>query len=93
MAASASALCSLVTSRPRSLPSTADRLRQRSDLSYSSRQSLSVQGEPGFHLHAWSGLGRMVTHAAAVGRFDGPYPFHDGGKLSNYSWLPISIVE
>ena len=36
---------------------------------------------PGFHLHAWSGPGRMVTHVAAVGRFDGPYPFHDGGKL------------
>jgi 3',5'-cyclic AMP phosphodiesterase CpdA len=36
---------------------------------------------PGFHLHAWSGPGRMVTHVAAVGRFDGPNPFHDGGKL------------
>ena len=36
---------------------------------------------PGFHLHAWSGPGHMVTHVAAVGRFDGPHPFHDGGKL------------
>jgi len=36
---------------------------------------------PGFHLHAWSGPGRMVTHVAAVGQFDGPHPFHDGGKL------------
>lgn len=36
---------------------------------------------PGFHLHAWSGPGRMVTHVAMVGRFDGPYPFHDGGRL------------
>jgi 3',5'-cyclic-AMP phosphodiesterase len=36
---------------------------------------------PGFHLHAWLGPGRMVTHVAAVGRFDGPHPFHDGGKL------------
>ena len=36
---------------------------------------------PGFHLHAWSGPGRMVTHVAAIGQFDGPHPFHDGGKL------------
>ena len=36
---------------------------------------------PGFQLHAWSGPGRMVTHVAAVGRFDGPHPFHDGGRL------------
>jgi 3',5'-cyclic-AMP phosphodiesterase len=36
---------------------------------------------PGFHLHAWPGPGRMVTHVAAVGQFDGPHPFHDGGKL------------
>jgi 3',5'-cyclic AMP phosphodiesterase CpdA len=32
---------------------------------------------PGFHLHAWSGPGRMVTHVAAIGQFDGPHPFHD----------------
>ena len=36
---------------------------------------------PGFHLHAWMGPGRMVTHVAAVGRFDGPHPFHDEGQL------------
>lgn len=36
---------------------------------------------PGFHVHAWSGHGRLVTHTAACGRFDGPYPFHDSGKL------------
>jgi 3',5'-cyclic-AMP phosphodiesterase len=36
---------------------------------------------PGFHLHAWSGPGRMVTHVAVIGAFDGPHPFHDGGKL------------
>jgi len=36
---------------------------------------------PGFHLHAWSGPGRLVTHVAAIGRFDGPHPFHDGGEL------------
>ncbi|HRD99523.1 MAG TPA: phosphodiesterase [Rubrivivax sp.] len=36
---------------------------------------------PGFHLHAWTGPGRLLTHVAAIGSFDGPHPFHDGGKL------------
>ena len=36
---------------------------------------------PGFHIHAWSGPGRLVTHVAAIGEFAGPYPFHDAGKL------------
>ncbi len=36
---------------------------------------------PGFHLHAWSGPGQMVTHVAAIGSFDGPHPFHEGGRL------------
>jgi 3',5'-cyclic AMP phosphodiesterase CpdA len=36
---------------------------------------------PGFHLHAWLGPGRVVTHVAAVGGFDGPHPFHDGDRL------------
>ncbi|MBC7709370.1 MAG: phosphodiesterase [Rhizobacter sp.] len=36
---------------------------------------------PGFHLHAWSGPGRMVTHVAAIGEFDGPHPFHGEGRL------------
>lgn len=36
---------------------------------------------PGFHLHAWTGPGQMVTHVAAIGRFDGPHPFHEGGQL------------
>lgn len=35
---------------------------------------------PGFHLHAWSGAA-LVTHVAAIGRFDGPHPFHMGGAL------------
>lgn len=30
---------------------------------------------PGFHLHAWSGAGRFVTHVAAIGEFDGPHSF------------------
>jgi 3',5'-cyclic-AMP phosphodiesterase len=32
---------------------------------------------PGFHLHAWSGPGQLVTHVAAIGAFDGPHPFSD----------------
>ena len=37
--------------------------------------------EPGgFKLHAWSGR-RLVTHLMPIGRFEGPYPFHDGGRL------------
>ncbi len=36
---------------------------------------------PGLHLHAWPGAGPLVTHVAAVGRFDGPHAFHDGGQL------------
>lgn len=35
---------------------------------------------PGFRVHAWSG-GRLVTHLAFSGEFDGPYPFHEGGVL------------
>jgi Icc protein len=37
---------------------------------------------PAFHLHAWSagdGFGTVVTHWMPIGRFDGPYPFFDGG--------------
>jgi 3',5'-cyclic-AMP phosphodiesterase len=44
-------------------------------------ESAWILEPPGFHLHAWSGPGRMVTHVAAVGRFEGPYPFHEEGKL------------
>lgn len=36
---------------------------------------------PGFHLHAWSGPGKLLTHVAASGSFDGPYPFHENGAL------------
>lgn len=36
---------------------------------------------PGFHLHAWSGPGRLVTHVAAIGQFEGSFPFHDEGRL------------
>jgi Icc protein len=36
---------------------------------------------PGFALHALHGHGPLVSHLVASGRFDGPYPFHDGGQL------------
>jgi len=37
---------------------------------------------PAFRVHAWSARsGRLVTHLAASGRFEGPYPFHDNGAL------------
>ena len=44
-------------------------------------ESAWILEPPGFHLHAWSGPGRMVTHVASVGRFDGPHPFHEAGQL------------
>lgn len=39
---------------------------------------------PGFRIHAWTGRGdqgRLVTHLAPSGSFEGPYPFHDDGAL------------
>lgn len=32
---------------------------------------------PGFRVLAWSASTGAVTHLAAAGRFDGPYPFHE----------------
>jgi Icc protein len=37
---------------------------------------------PGFRVLAWSAATGAVTHLAATGSFDGPYPFHEvGGSL------------
>jgi 3',5'-cyclic AMP phosphodiesterase CpdA len=36
---------------------------------------------PGFHLHAWSTGGTLLTHVVPVGAFEGPYPFHENGVL------------
>lgn len=36
---------------------------------------------PGFQLHWWDDAAGLVSHTAFVGRFDGPYPFHDGDML------------
>ncbi len=34
---------------------------------------------PGFRVHAWTPATGVVTHLAASGRFEGPYPFHEEG--------------
>jgi len=36
---------------------------------------------PGFRVLAQDGHGRVVSHIAASGEFDGPHPFHEGGQL------------
>jgi len=32
---------------------------------------------PAFRVLAWTPVTGVVTHLAAAGRFDGPYPFHE----------------
>jgi 3',5'-cyclic-AMP phosphodiesterase len=44
-------------------------------------QSRFVMEPPGFQLHLWRKGHGVVTHTAAIGEFDGPYPFYEGGKL------------
>jgi 3',5'-cyclic AMP phosphodiesterase CpdA len=36
---------------------------------------------PGFQLHAWDGVGSLLTHSVSIGAFEGPYPFHENGVL------------
>ena len=38
---------------------------------------------PGFRIHAWTAATGVVTHLAASGHFQGPYPFHEeeGGLI------------
>ncbi|MEJ8840290.1 phosphodiesterase [Ramlibacter sp. AN1133] len=36
---------------------------------------------PGFRVLALDGRGRVVTHLAASGSYEGPHPFHEGDKL------------
>lgn len=44
-------------------------------------ESRFVMEPPGFDLHHWTGQG-FVSHRAAIGHFDGPYPFFDpAGQL------------
>lgn len=45
-------------------------------------QSQWVLEPPAYKLHVYDdATGSVVTHTAHIGEFDGPYPFHDGGKL------------
>jgi 3',5'-cyclic-AMP phosphodiesterase len=36
---------------------------------------------PGFRILAQDSVGRVVTHIAASGEFEGPHPFHEGDRL------------
>ena len=40
-----------------------------------------VMEPPAFQLHLWREGAGLVTHTAAIGNFEGPYPFYEGGKL------------
>lgn len=41
-----------------------------------------IMEPPSFALHVWQDGGRLVSHQAYIGDFDGPYPFHDAdGRL------------
>lgn len=44
------------------------------DLAPDAAQAWTLE-PPGFHVHAWSGPGCLVTHEAAIGSFDGPHAF------------------
>ena len=40
-----------------------------------------VMEPPGFMLHLWRKGRGLASHTVAIGKFDGPYPFYEGGKL------------
>jgi 3',5'-cyclic-AMP phosphodiesterase len=44
------------------------------------RPPMLVMEPPGYMLHRWTDEG-FVTFGVAVGKFDGPYPFYDRGRL------------
>lgn len=50
------------------------------DLSEDAVSSWTLE-PPGFHVHVWTADHGLVTHAAASGQFEGPYPFHHQGGL------------
>jgi 3',5'-cyclic-AMP phosphodiesterase len=50
------------------------------DLATDAASEFAMQ-PPGYLVHAWSETGRVVSHLAFSGTFDGPYRFHDGGGL------------
>ncbi|WP_432240681.1 phosphodiesterase [Herbaspirillum robiniae] len=44
--------------------------------------SCFVMEPPGFQLHWWDAASAgLVSHTAAIGEFEGPYPFYDGDEL------------
>jgi Icc protein len=40
-----------------------------------------VMEPPGYQLHVWDRTFGVVSHAACIGEFDGPYPFYDEAGL------------
>lgn len=50
------------------------------DLSASAQSAWTLE-PPAFRVHAWDTDGKVVTHMAAIGEFDGPHPFHVNGAL------------
>ena len=44
-------------------------------------ESRFVMEPPQFHLHLWKQGEGVITHAASIGDFAGPYPFYESGKL------------
>ena len=50
------------------------------DLASDAASEFTMQ-PPGFLVHAWSETGRVVSHLAFSGTFDGPYRFHDDSGL------------
>jgi len=36
---------------------------------------------PAYRVHAWTPETGVISHTAFVGRYAGPYPFHDNGRL------------
>jgi Icc protein len=43
--------------------------------------SCFVMEPPGDHVHHWHPDWGLTTHNCFVGEFDGPYPFHEAGRL------------
>lgn len=50
------------------------------DLSPDAPASFTME-PPAFRLHVWNAAHGMVTHLAFAGRFEGPYPFREEGRL------------
>jgi Icc protein len=50
------------------------------DLSDDAQSAWNLE-PPGFHLHALTDTGALLTHVVAVGNFEGPFPFHENGQL------------